>query len=167
MRVEEIVGIRMREHREARDMTQEQLGEELGYFLGNAWSRQAVSSAEKGKRAFTAAELLTIADSLGITCADLLRPPPSLREIEMPSGWYLTPAALREEVEVDYPPIVAELITLLGKDHYRAQEALVAATKNLETLAAHLPSAEASPQESDHVEREPSAKERGARSGVH
>lgn len=86
MRVEEIIGMRMRQRREELDRTQEELGRELGVFLGKPWSRQSVSSAEQGKRAFTAAEIYAIANCLRMTFVSLLRPPTDVAEVEMPSG---------------------------------------------------------------------------------
>lgn len=75
MRVEEVVGWQVRERREARGVTQEQLGRELEPFLGRPWSRQAVSAAEKGDRSFGAAELVALAAVLHARVGDLLRLP--------------------------------------------------------------------------------------------
>ncbi|MGF6824009.1 hypothetical protein M2317_002934 [Microbacterium sp. ZKA21] len=54
------------------DRTQAALGEALGEHLGSPWSRQAVSAAEKGKRSFTAAELVALARALDASIPDLL-----------------------------------------------------------------------------------------------
>ena len=40
VRVEEVVGLRMREIRDGKGMTQEQLGQEVGKMLGKPWPRQ-------------------------------------------------------------------------------------------------------------------------------
>lgn len=87
MRVEAVVGGRIREGREDLQMTQEDLGTRLALPLGKAWSRQAVSLAESGQRAFTAAELVALAQILGFPSAGwLLTPSLDITELEMPSG---------------------------------------------------------------------------------
>jgi len=45
-------------------MSLTQLGEEIGKYLDRPWSRQAVHQAERGRRAFTAAELAALALAL-------------------------------------------------------------------------------------------------------
>jgi transcriptional regulator with XRE-family HTH domain len=50
--------------REARQMSLTQLGEALGKYLDRPWSRQAVHQAERGRRAFTAAEMAAFALAL-------------------------------------------------------------------------------------------------------
>jgi transcriptional regulator with XRE-family HTH domain len=75
VRVEKVVGRQVRERREVQGLTQEQFGKQLEPLLGRPWSRQAVSAAEKGDRAFGAAELVALAVVLRTTVGDLLRPP--------------------------------------------------------------------------------------------
>lgn len=55
-------------------MTQEQLGQAIGELLGKPWPRQTVSSAEAGRRAFTAAELVAIARALRVYVGSLFTP---------------------------------------------------------------------------------------------
>lgn len=86
MRIEQIVGARIREAREAKGMTQEEFGAELAQYLGKPWPRQAVSIAEKGQRSFPAAELLACSMALGLNLADLFRPPFGTFELTFPSG---------------------------------------------------------------------------------
>ena len=74
VRVEEVVGRRIREIRERQGMTQEQLGQAIGELLGKPWPRQTVSSAEAGRRAFTAAELVAVARALGVYVGILFTP---------------------------------------------------------------------------------------------
>ena len=64
MQVEAAIGEQIARLREARQMSLTQLGQELGQYLGKPWSRQAVHQAERGRRAFTAAELAAIALAL-------------------------------------------------------------------------------------------------------
>jgi transcriptional regulator with XRE-family HTH domain len=61
MNVSEIVGRRVRWAREERGLTQAALGQRVGELLGKAWFPQAVSEAERGRRQFTAEELLALA----------------------------------------------------------------------------------------------------------
>ncbi|GGQ20704.1 MULTISPECIES: helix-turn-helix domain-containing protein [Streptosporangium] len=74
MKIEEVIGANVAFLREDRGMSQAQLGEALGSYLGKPWSRQAVSAAEKGRRAFTAAELVSLALALGTSLPGLLLP---------------------------------------------------------------------------------------------
>jgi len=64
MRVEAAIGQQIARFREARQMSLTELGEALGRYLGRPWSRQAVHQAERGRRAFTAAELAGFALAL-------------------------------------------------------------------------------------------------------
>jgi transcriptional regulator with XRE-family HTH domain len=64
MQVEAAIGEQIARLREARQMSLTQLGRALGRYLGKPWSRQAVHQAERGRRAFTAAELAAIALAL-------------------------------------------------------------------------------------------------------
>jgi 8-oxo-dGTP pyrophosphatase MutT (NUDIX family)/transcriptional regulator with XRE-family HTH domain len=67
----------VRELREGKGMTQEQLGLAIGELLGKPWPRQTVSSAEAGRRAFTAVELVAIAMALGAYVGNLFTPSPA------------------------------------------------------------------------------------------
>src|SRR5260370_39302148 len=64
MRVETAIGNQIARVRETRQMSLTQLGEAVGQYLGRPWSRQAVHQAERGRRAFTAAELAALALAL-------------------------------------------------------------------------------------------------------
>jgi transcriptional regulator with XRE-family HTH domain len=64
MRVETAIGNQIARLRETRQMSLTQLGEALGRYLDRPWSRQAVHQAERGRRAFTAAELAALALAL-------------------------------------------------------------------------------------------------------
>lgn len=75
MRIEDVVAQRIAEGRAELQLTQAQLGERLGEYLGEPWPRQAVSAAEKGERAFRAAELVAFALVLGCPIESLLEPP--------------------------------------------------------------------------------------------
>jgi len=64
MRVETAIGNQIARLRETRQLSLTQLGETLGRYLDRPWSRQAVHQAERGRRAFTAAELAAFALAL-------------------------------------------------------------------------------------------------------
>ena len=61
MRIETAIGRQIARFREERQMSLSQLGEALGKYLDKPWSRQAVHQAERGRRAFTAAEMAALA----------------------------------------------------------------------------------------------------------
>ena len=64
MRIETAIGRQIARLRETRQMSLTQLGEAMGKYLGKPWSRQAVHQAERGRRAFTAAEMAALALAL-------------------------------------------------------------------------------------------------------
>ena len=73
MTVEEIVGRRVAKLREAKALSQAELGRLLGDYLDRPWQRQAVWSGEQGKRALTAAELFALSYILrtrSASCSD-------------------------------------------------------------------------------------------------
>jgi transcriptional regulator with XRE-family HTH domain len=73
MRVEEAVGRQIARLRAQRQLSLTDLGESLGRYLDKAWSRQAVYQAERGGRAFTAAELTALALVLDTSVQALFR----------------------------------------------------------------------------------------------
>jgi transcriptional regulator with XRE-family HTH domain len=87
VRIGEVIGERVRARREERGWTQAELGRRVGSHLGQGdWSRQVISSTEQGKRAFTAAELVTFAHVLDVGITYLLTPPPGVDVIELAPG---------------------------------------------------------------------------------
>ena len=73
MRVEEAIGRQIAHLRAQRQLSQADLGEALGRYLGRPWSRQAVHQAERGQRSFTAAELTALALVLDTSVQALFR----------------------------------------------------------------------------------------------
>ncbi|MBB6437210.1 helix-turn-helix transcriptional regulator [Streptomyces candidus] len=71
MRIEEVIGANVARLRDGKELSQSQLGEALAEHLGKPWSRQAVSAAEKGRRAFTAADLLALSRTLDVSVPTL------------------------------------------------------------------------------------------------
>ncbi|MDJ0413829.1 helix-turn-helix domain-containing protein [Rhodococcus opacus] len=108
MRVEELIGQRVQTLRknlnDGKEITQEELGARLEPFLGKRWSRQAVSAAEAGQRAFTAVELVALAAVLGTNVAALFALP-STEIVVMPGGREISPDSFdrlaRERVTQD------------------------------------------------------------------
>jgi transcriptional regulator with XRE-family HTH domain len=84
MRIEAAIGARIARLREARQMSLTQLGQAVGGYLGKPWSRQAVHQAERGRRAFTAAELAALAMALETSVPALLLT--DAERIELPGG---------------------------------------------------------------------------------
>lgn len=69
--IAQIVGRRIREHREARDRTQEWLAESMT-LLEIPWSRHTALRTEQGKREPNVRELVAIAFCLGCQPSDLI-----------------------------------------------------------------------------------------------
>jgi transcriptional regulator with XRE-family HTH domain len=84
MRIEAAIGKQIARFREARQMSLTQLGEAMGQYLERPWSRQAVHQAERGRRAFTAAELAALALALETSVPALFLTDDT--EIELPGA---------------------------------------------------------------------------------
>lgn len=96
MEITELVGSKVRQRRQQLDMSQQDLGAKVGGYLGEQWSRQAVSAAEKGGRAFAITEVAAFAAALDTNIRELLTPDPRTHQVELPgltverdtySGW--------------------------------------------------------------------------------
>src|SRR4051794_4038220 len=85
MKIEEIIGMNVRQAREESGLTGAEVGRKIGKWLRKEWPRQTVSLVESGKRAFTGEELLALALVLGKPLAYFFRVS-SQQEVEMPSG---------------------------------------------------------------------------------
>lgn len=118
MRLEEVIGLQIAEKRAAVGLSQAELGEALGRHLERPWSRQAVHSAEKGKRAFTAAELVAFALVLEAEVPDLMTPPLSQRDgmIGLPNG-FIPARKLADIVAPEAPDDVLTRMNLDGLHH--------------------------------------------------
>jgi transcriptional regulator with XRE-family HTH domain len=92
MRVEEAIGRQIARLRAQRQLSLADLGEALGCYLGKPWSRQAVHQAERGQRAFTAAELTALALTLDTSVQALFRADQD--QIELP-GRAISPGEYR------------------------------------------------------------------------
>jgi transcriptional regulator with XRE-family HTH domain len=92
MRIEAAIGRQIARFRETRQMSLTQLGEAMGRYLDRPWSRQAVHQAERGQRAFTAAELAALALALDTSVPALFLA--DSEEIELP-GMTISPQDYR------------------------------------------------------------------------
>jgi transcriptional regulator with XRE-family HTH domain len=87
MRIEEIIGLRIREVRTAKGWTQADLGVRMMLGLEKPWTPQAVSLAEKGERDFRAVELLMLAALLGVSVEYFfLSPDLTNRSVDLPAA---------------------------------------------------------------------------------
>ena len=84
MRIEAAIGKQIARLRERRQMSLTQLGEALGKYLDRPWSRQAVHQAERGRRAFTAAEMAALALALDTSVPALFLT--DAEQIELPGA---------------------------------------------------------------------------------
>lgn len=67
MTLEQEIGNRVARLRRHRELSQSELGRKIGAHLGKKeWHRQTVYDAERGGRAFVAAEMVALADVLGV-----------------------------------------------------------------------------------------------------
>ncbi|GAA3829010.1 helix-turn-helix domain-containing protein [Amycolatopsis tucumanensis] len=129
MEIEAVIGANIAEAREQRGVTQGELGKQLGRYLEKDWSRQMVWAAERGKRAFTAVELVAFAHVLSVGVDQLLTPGVEVRAIDMPSGATISRSELFEatlpsepvrEVFHDMQQALADLVEDLSRAHDRA-----------------------------------------------
>lgn len=84
MNTSQIVGRRIFQARKDLALSQNELGQRLGELLEKPWFPQAVAEAEKGRRQFTAEELLALARVLDRPVAWFFIPPAS-EDVEFPS----------------------------------------------------------------------------------
>lgn len=99
MRIEEYIGRGISESRARTGMTQAELGDKLGSYTGKGWSRQAVSAAELGNRAFTASDLLALSLALEVPITFLICPmtvTPGTNTLDLPTGEQLPGSTLLE-----------------------------------------------------------------------
>jgi transcriptional regulator with XRE-family HTH domain len=109
VRIGEVIGERVRARREERGWTQAELGKRVGTHLGQGdWSRQVISSTEQGRRAFTAAELVTLAHVLDVSVSYLMMPPPGVDVVELAPGVGAEPAVIAKALTSHREPDSAE-----------------------------------------------------------
>lgn len=160
MRMEEVVGqnvARLRKDKWA--LSQAELGQKIGAECGRAWSRQTVSAAEKGDRAFTVSDLVMLAFVFQVDSAALLHLPTGVQSFEVggrtyrrdelaPISWQSHPtkngmAALSDEL-FGLSRQLDDLIQAADEIDGRAKNIYLAATRlrsqqSLEALGAAMP----------------------------
>lgn len=119
MSIEQTVGANLHRAREHAGLSQAEFGSAIGEVLNRPpWTRQAVSVAEKGGRAFTAVELVAIAETLDIPIADLFSQPPPDEE---PPATFQLPPELQGRLTITVPE--AGQLLGIGRDSaYAAAE---------------------------------------------
>ena len=151
MRVEAAIGQQIARLREARQLSLTQLGQALGRYLGKPWSRQAVHQAERGRRAFTAAELAALALVLDTSVPALFLS--DAEPMEMP-GATISAEDYRaillyagDDVPLDG---VEELIVALHDIAEVVSRATVARRAKIGRIAGQVASMAAAPDQEDH-----------------
>jgi transcriptional regulator with XRE-family HTH domain len=154
MRVEAAIGQQIAHLREARQMSLTQLGQALGRYLGKPWSRQAVHQAERGRRAFTAAELAALALALDTSIPALFLS--DAGPIEMP-GATISAEDYRaillyagDDVPLDG---IEELIVALHDIAEVVSRPTLARLAKIGRIAEQVAGAEATPSPADHSSR--------------
>lgn len=106
--VREIVGLNIVRLRTAAGLSQKDLGVRLEQWLESSWSRQAVSQAEQGKRAFGVDDLVALSVALDSSIQQLLGPPADANKIVLASGTEI-PKTSYEEVVLGGAPAMDEV----------------------------------------------------------
>lgn len=121
--IAQVIGERIAQAREESEWSQAELGSRLGELLGKPWSRQAVWTAEQGRRVFTAVELVALAYVFDVSIERLMRPFREIDGITMPGGQRLEWSELIEPTIPDSSlgvalheahTQVADIVHLLG-----------------------------------------------------
>lgn len=130
MRIERIVGLNVSDVRGRMGLSQPELGRLIGEIPGmKPWSRQAVSSAENGQRAFTAADLVALACVLETSPAALLTLRPEAESIDLGGG-----VPIRREV-LENPTWTHESTSEALGDVLRVVRTLVSGIDELAAIA--------------------------------
>jgi len=79
----EIIGINAQNARKGSGLHQSALAEHLNQLSGKPWTLSAVSEAERGRRTWTADDVVLFARALGLSPADLFRIPPDVDVVEI------------------------------------------------------------------------------------
>lgn len=116
MTIEEVIGSKIREAREELGWTQAQLGIHLLAILGDAWSPQAISAAEKGRRDFRAVDLFALHWALNRP-VEWFYSVPTGTEIEFP-GSVVTVGTIEEPDKIAIAPKEAGPTMALIREWY-------------------------------------------------
>jgi transcriptional regulator with XRE-family HTH domain len=123
MKIEEAIGRNIEAMRVSAGLSQAELGRELGRYLGGEWSRQAVSAAEKGRRSFTAQELVALAFQLRTTVPQLMQP---TEHVQMGGGTFrveaVTAALVPDSDEAALRLAVLRTLTSIERSTNKAED---------------------------------------------
>lgn len=147
MQIEQVIGTRIATAREQSGITQGELGKRVGEWLGQDWTRQAIWAAEKGKRSFTAAELITFSYALNVAPDFLLTPPVEVREVHLPSGAVISRHEFNNHTlpSKESSEVFQDMETTLSDLHERAQQMI----DDIGTLAINVAEARALAEHTD------------------
>lgn len=96
--VRKIVGLNIVKLRTSAGLSQNELGVRLEQWLQSSWSRQAVSQAEQGNRAFGVDDLIALSVGLDASVQQLLTPPKDVESVILASGTELSALTYKEVV---------------------------------------------------------------------
>jgi transcriptional regulator with XRE-family HTH domain len=142
MRIEEVVGRRLREAREEAGMTQQQLGEAMANYLEKKWPGQQVSLAEDGKRKFSAEELFALCEILMRPASYFFIPGAGVSDIDVPGRNGVVAAERARETQTwtdaegwtAQAPVVAAILKPQATQLRDIQSALGIAAESLELV---------------------------------
>lgn len=84
--IRQVIGANIEAARKGMGLSQSQLGGRLEQWLEAAWTRQAVSNAEAGKRSFAVDDLVGLSIGLRTSVQQLMMPPAGVETVVTPSG---------------------------------------------------------------------------------
>lgn len=124
----EIIGINAQNARKGSGLHQSALAERLNQLSGKPWTLSAVSEAERGRRTWTADDVVLFARALGLSPADLFGIPVDVDEIEIDgqpvSREVIEPGARALSDGASAPLQVIARLTRALDDHMRDIERL-------------------------------------------
>lgn len=82
----EIVGANVKRIRGDTRLKQDEFAQRLELLSGRSWSINAVSEAERGKRTWTADDIVLFARALRVSPADIVTIPPTVEFVEIDGG---------------------------------------------------------------------------------
>lgn len=94
----QIVGANIEVARKRMGLSQQEFGRRVEQWLDTAWTRQAVSLAESGKRAFGVDDLMGLSVGLRVSISQLLTPPPETTTVALASGMELPRVFVERDV---------------------------------------------------------------------
>jgi|SRR5450759_2155358 len=93
--INKLIGGCIARHRARLRLTGTKLGERVERYLGEPWTRQTVSDAEMGRRAFRVSELIALAMALGVQAGELVDPADE-SQVQIAADWNLEAHQVRD-----------------------------------------------------------------------